>query len=245
MLKVKDIHFSYEKSQKAIFQGHSFSLKAGEILSILGPNGSGKTTLLKTLLNILPLDKGTINIDGTFAYVPQETMSPFDYSVKEMVLMGTSSQNGLFAVPKQKDFVKTEEVLKQVGMFHLINESFSHLSGGQKQMILIARALVSNPDIIMLDEPCSALDYHNQDKVLQAMSEVSKNGKIVIFTTHCPLQALHVSHKVLLVKKSQKSVFGNASDILTGEHLTSLYDITINRHTISTRDIIVPFYSKV
>jgi len=243
MLRVNDIHFSYEKSQKAIFQGHSFSLKAGEVLAILGPNGSGKTTLLKTLLNILPLDKGTIDIDGTFSYVPQETLSPFDYTVREIVLMGTSSQNGLFAVPKQKDFFKTEEVLKQVGMYHLIDESFSHLSGGQKQMILIARALVSNPDVIMLDEPCSALDYHNQDKVLQAMTKVSKKEKIVIFTTHCPLQALHVSHKVLLVKKDQKSIFGNASDILTDKNLTALYDIRINRHTINDKEIIVPYYS--
>lgn len=244
MLSVKDISFSYKNSKKAIFEGHTFSLKQGEVLAILGTNGSGKTTLLKALLNLLPLDKGEIKIDGTFSYVPQETLSPFDYSVQEMVLMGRSSKNGLFAVPNKIDYEKTKEVLAEVGMLHTLNDSFCNLSGGQKQMILIARALVSNPDIIMLDEPCSALDYNNQDKVLEAISKVSKQGKIVIFTTHCPLQALHVSHKTLLVRKAEASTFGDSNEILNEDSLSSLYKIPIRRYQIQSDNIIVPSYNK-
>ncbi len=244
MLSVKDIHFSYDKEQESIFQGHSFSLNKGDVLAILGPNGSGKTTLIKTLLKLLPLDKGEIKLEGSVSYVPQETLSPFDYCVKEMVVMGRSSKNGLFAVPCKNDYVKTKEVLDQVGMLHTLEDSFSTLSGGQKQMVLIARALVSNPNVIMLDEPCSALDYHNQDKVLEAISKVAKEGKIVVFTTHCPMQALHVSNKVLLVKKFRKSIFGNSSDILSEKNLSKLYDISINRYKIVDEDIIIPSYAK-
>lgn len=244
MIRVKDIHFSYENSKDEIVQGHSFDLQKGDVLAILGPNGAGKTTLLKTLLKFFPLNKGEINIDGEVAYVPQETSSPFDYSVSEIILMGTSSKNGLFAIPNKNDFIKTKEVLEQVGMSEFIDESFSHLSGGQKQMVLIARALVSNPDIIILDEPTSALDYHNQDKVLEAITNVSRKDKIVIFTTHCPMQALHVSNKVLLVRKFQKSIYGFSKDILTNEYLSKLYEMPIHRHKINDDEIIVPNYNK-
>jgi len=244
MIHVKNIHFSYKKTKNESVQGHSFYLKKGEILAILGSNGAGKTTLLKTLLKLLPLDQGEIEINGEISYVPQDTASPFDYSVREIVLMGTSSKNGLFAVPTKKDDTKTEAILKQVGMLEFIDESFSHLSGGQKQMVLIARALVSNPDIIILDEPTSALDYHNQDKVLQAIAEVSRQGKVVIFTTHCPTQALHISHKTLLVRKSKKSIFGVSKEILNEDNLSKLYQLPISRLKLDDDEIIVPRYNK-
>ena len=243
MIEVENISYCYPRAKQPIFEGHSFSLKKGEIMAVLGPNGSGKTTLIKTLLDLLPLRSGTIKITGHRSYVPQETMSPFDYSVREIVVMGASGQNGLFAAPGKSDFKHTEEALQKVGMLELIDDSFAHLSGGQKQMVLIARALVSNPDVMILDEPTSALDYHNQDKVLQSMADVARQGKAVIFTTHCPLQALHVSHKVLLVKKFAKSVYGNSKDILNEENLSQLYQLPISRHAMEGGDIIVPSYS--
>lgn len=243
MINVKDIHFSYDNSNIEIVKGHSFDLEKGDILAILGPNGAGKTTLLKTLLKFLPLKKGEINIKGEVSYVPQETSSPFDYLVREIVLMGTSSKNGLFAIPNKNDLKKTKKVLKEVDMLEFIDENFSHLSGGQKQMVLIARALVSNPDIIILDEPTSALDYHNQDKVLEAIANVAREGKVVIFTTHCPMQALHVSNKALLVRKFEKSIYGLSKDILSEDNLSKLYDIQIHRHNINDDEIITPYYN--
>ncbi len=244
MISVKDIAFSYDKSKEEIFKGYTFSLSKGEILAILGPNGTGKTTLIKTLLNILPLNKGTIEIKGDCSYVPQETLSPFDYSVLEVVLMGASSKNSFFAIPTRDDYIKTKEVLEQLDILDLSDKSFSYLSGGQKQMVLIARALASNPDIIILDEPTSALDYYNQKKVLNTILKVSEQGKVVIFSTHCPMQALYTSHKVLLVQKYQKSIFGTSKDILTQENLSNLYQIQINCYKIENNDIIIPIYSK-
>jgi len=244
MINVENITYSYPRAKQPIFKDHSFSLQKGEIMAVLGPNGSGKTTLIKTLLDLLPLDSGTVKINGRRSYVPQETLSPFDYSVREIVVMGVSGQNGLFAAPSKSDFDHTEEALDKVGMLGLIDESFAYLSGGQKQMVLIARALVSNPDVMILDEPTSALDYHNQDKVLQSMAGVARQGKAVIFTTHCPHQALHVSHKVLLVKKFAKSIYGCSKDILNEENLSQLYQLPISRHAMDDEDIIVPSYSR-
>lgn len=245
MINVNDISFQYPGAGKPIFEGHSFSLERGEVLAILGPNGSGKTTLIKVLLGLLPLSSGTVNISGRCSYVPQSTLSPFDYSVGEMVVMGASGQNGLFATPLKRDRYRSEQALEQVGMLNYINENFAHLSGGQKQLILIARALVSDPDILILDEPTSALDYHNQDKVLQTMADVSLAGKSVIFTTHCPHQALHVSDKVLLVKAHAPSIFGFSDNILEEKHLSQLYELPIVRHSLEHGDIIVPRFSDI
>lgn len=243
MIKVKNIGYKYPKAKTFIFEGHNFELKAGEILAILGPNGSGKTTLIKSLLGLLPIFEGEIEMNGARSYVPQHTLSPFDYSVSEMVVMGASGQNGLFAEPTKADFKRTDEALEQVGMLDWRDESFSHLSGGQRQMILIARALVSNPDIMILDEPTSALDYRNQDKVLQTMKYVADQGKAVIFSTHCPLQALHISQRVLLVKNNTPSVFGLSKDVLSQENLSKLYQLPIARGRLENSEIIVPLYS--
>ncbi len=244
MIEVDNISYKYPRAKQSIFEGHSFSLQKGEIMAVLGPNGSGKTTLIKTLLGLLPISSGTIQIEGHRSYVPQETLSPFDYSVREIVVMGASGQNGLFAAPGKRDFEKTEKALEKVGMLDLINDSFAQLSGGQKQMVLIARALVSNPDLMILDEPTSALDYHNQDRVLQSMADVARQGKAVIFTTHCPHQALHVSHKVLLVRKFAKSIYGPAQEILNEGNLSQLYQLPISRHSLQDGDIIVPSYNR-
>lgn len=240
MIDVNEITFQYPGAGKPIFEGHSFSVGKGEVLAILGPNGSGKTTLIKTLLGLLPLNSGRVSISGHCSYVPQNTLSPFEYSVGEMVLMGASGQNGLFATPSKRDKSRTEQALDQVGMRHYIHSNFTHLSGGQKQLILIARALVSEPDVMVLDEPTSALDYHNQDKVLQTMMTVSRSGKTVLFTTHCPHQALHIADKVLLVKENSAGIFGYSEDILQEEYLSQLYELPIVRHTLEHGDIIVP-----
>jgi len=244
MIEVENISYCYPNVKQPIFEGHYFSLQKGEIMAVLGPNGSGKTTLLKTLLDLLPLRSGKISINGRRSYVPQETLSPFDYSVREIVVMGASGRNGLFAAPSPSDFSQTEAALEKVGMSDQINNSFARLSGGQKQMVLIARALVSNPDVMILDEPTSALDYHNQDKVLQSMAEIASRGKVVIFSTHCPLQALHVSHKVLLVRKTAKGVYGQTKDILTEANLSDLYQLPILRFAAKDGDVIVPSYNK-
>ncbi len=245
MISVKNITFRYPKGRGNIYSGQTFKVEQGNVLAILGANGAGKTTLIKSLLGLLPISDGEITVKGRQSYVPQSTLSPFDYSVHEMVVMGVSGQNGLFAAPTQHNARAAYEVLAQVGMAHVAHENFSQLSGGQRQMVLIARALVSNPDIMILDEPTSSLDYYNQNKVLQTIKSVAEQGKVVIFSTHCPLQALQVAHKALLVNEKRPSIFGDAQQILNQENLRQLYNIPIARGSLKGIEIIAPIYGSV
>ncbi len=243
MLKAEGITYTYPNTEKPILENYNFSLEKGEILAVLGSNGAGKTTLIKTLLGLLPIQEGKVYFEGQRSYVPQSTLSPFAYSVKEMVVMGSCGKNGAFAVPNSGDYKRASEVLEQVGMEALINESFTHLSGGQKQLVLIARALASDPDIMILDEPTSSLDYYNQDMIMSTMSNISREGKIIIFSTHCPMQALHISHKVLLVKKYCECIFGKTREILNEENLSSLYNLPVSRYYFNKTEIVVPGYN--
>lgn len=243
MIKVSNISFCYSNKKNNIFDGHSFELEKNEVLAILGPNGSGKTTLIKCLLGLLPISGGEIKTLGECSYVPQSTSSPFDYTVRDMVVMGVSCRNGFFATPSKLDKEKADEALVSVGMFDFANECFSCLSGGQQQMVLIARALVSQPDIMILDEPTSALDYFNQNKVLSTIKAVAKKGTAVIFSTHCPQQALHVADKVLLVKREDPSLFGLSEYMLNKDNLRQLYNIDIARGELQGQEIIAPIFS--
>ncbi|KJG08909.1 ABC transporter ATP-binding protein [Photobacterium kishitanii] len=243
MIKVSKISFCYPNRPKNIFDGHSFELDKSEVLAILGPNGSGKTTLIKCLLGLLPISGGEVKTVGKCSYVPQSTSSPFDYCVRDMVVMGASGRNGFFATPSKLDKEKADEALLSVGMLKFANESFCCLSGGQQQMILIARALVSQPNIMILDEPTSALDYFNQNKVLTTIKEVAKKGTAVIFSTHCPQQALHVADKVLLVRREGPSLFGLSKNMLNKDNLRQLYNIDIARGVLQDQEIIAPIFS--
>lgn len=240
MIEVEDLGCRYGRAQ--IIQGCSFSIAPGEVMTVLGPNGSGKTTLIKALLGLIPRE-GIVRIKGEMSYVPQSTLSPFDYSVREMVLLGASGRSGLFATPGAGARARTEAALAQVGMTGFAERAFTRLSGGQKQMVLIARALASGPEVMVLDEPTSALDFFNQDKVLQTIGTLGAQGRAVVFSTHCPQQALQVAHKVLLVAPGGGCRFGPAPEILTEAHLSALYRLRILRDRINGTEIIAPCFT--
>ncbi len=245
MLSAKSISFRYKSSQDHIFDNYSFDVKAGEIMSILGPNGRGKTTLIKTLLGLLSLNSGSVDCDGYKSYVPQNALTPFDYSVREMVVMGCGQNKGLFTQVTKDDYKSADETLEKIGMIHLSQQGFATLSGGQKQMVLVARALVSNPDIMILDEPTSALDFKNQSSVLNIMKQISKEGKSVIFTTHCPHQALYASHKTMIMQSSNTYLYGATKEILTSNKLSKLYNIHIHKGRFSSNSGDIDFISPV
>lgn len=240
MIEVEDLGCGYGRAQ--IIQGCSFSIAPGEVMAILGPNGSGKTTLIKALLGLIPRE-GDVRIKGEMSYVPQSTLSPFAYSVREMVLLGASGRGSIFATPGAGARARAEAALAQVGMTEFAERAFTRLSGGQKQMVLIARALASGPDVMVLDEPTSALDYFNQNNVLQTISALGAEGRAVVFSTHCPQQALQVADKVLLVAPGRPCLFGPAPEILTEAHLSALYRLRILRDQIEGIEIIAPCFT--
>ena len=236
ILEIKDLTFSYDKN--IVFKNINFKLESPNVLSILGPNGIGKTTLIKCLLGVRKKISGEILIDGKdidrfnkkdfysfVAYLKQGGKETSIYTVLDTVLLGLASQINPLLKPKESDIEKVYLVLKELGIYHLKDKYVSKLSGGEAQMVFMARALVREPEILILDEPESNLDYRNQLLMLDMIDKLKSRGKLVIFNTHYPEHALRYSDKVLLLNKSYKYEFGNTLDIITKENIETTYRI--------------------
>ncbi|MEM2849436.1 MAG: ABC transporter ATP-binding protein [Candidatus Bathyarchaeia archaeon] len=238
-MKVVDLYFSYPTG-KDVVKGVSFKVESGDIFCILGPNGCGKTTLLKCLCGILKPTKGSIFLDGVeatsmsraeyakiVAYLPQEHRSFLPYRVLDFVVMGRAPHLNIFSTPSDKDYRIAEEALKEVGTYHLKDRLYVELSGGEKQLVLIARALAQQPKILLLDEPTSQLDLKNQAIVLKVLSRLARLGLIIIMTTHFPTHAfLHSSH-VGLMMAGRFLVMGEPEQVITEENLKKAYDVDV------------------
>ena len=209
-----------------IFQNYRADVSRGSIFALLGPNGCGKTTLLKILLGALKPSEGTISIIGRSAFVPQLFQVTFDYSALDMVLMGRARHIGLLSQPSSKDEDAARAALDRFGMSEFADHPFHELSGGEKQLVIFARALVSEPEMLILDEPTSALDLKNQSLVLEWIARLShQDGLTIIFTTHHPNHALAVADEVLLMLGTREFAHGPAGQVLSEENLRLLYGV--------------------
>ena len=223
-LLVENLGFYYQ-AENFLFKQLNFALKQGDILAILGQNGCGKSTLLDLLLGIHRPIQGKIEVHQSIGFVPQFFSSPFAYSVLDIVLMGRSTHINTFAKPKLHDYQIAIQALDYLNLSHLANREFASLSGGQRQLILIARAIASECKLMLLDEPTSALDLANQNTVLSLLQQLVKEHRLtVIFTTHQPNHVVAVANKVLLMNK-QNVLFGQTNDVLTAENLTRLFHL--------------------
>ena len=238
-IEVKGAEFSYGKREN-IFEDLNFDVEAGGIFAILGPNGCGKTTLLKSLLDMLKLRRGVIHLDGrdvrsmkrneigrAIGYVSQTRSSEFTYTVLQMVVMGRASHLGLFSSPSDKDFEIAREAIESVGISHLTENIYSNISGGESQLVLIARALATQPEALILDEPTSQLDFKNQMLILGTLDKLAKERAFtIVITTHFPNHALLVSHKALLFN-GKKYVVGEVEDVITEQNLKDAYGVDV------------------
>ena len=172
MIEVQNLGFHYGKTW--IFRDISFSLPAGKIAAILGPNGQGKTTLLKSVVGLLKPATGSAKISGRLGYVAQRTEIAFSYKVIDIVVMGRAAHVGMFKAPGSKDYEHARNALARLRLEHLAEKQFNLLSGGERQLVMIARALASECQVLILDEPASALDFRNQDLVLSTLRELAK-----------------------------------------------------------------------
>lgn len=234
MIEVKDAAFSYD-GKTELFSGLNFSLAAGEILTILGRNGIGKTTFLRCLLGILPWTRGGCLVAGEppvpdavsdkIGYVPQSHAPAFPYTVFEMVMMGRARRIGLFRTPSDEDRRRVAELLDLVGVLPLADRAATELSGGQLQMVYIARALAVEPKLMILDEPEAHLDFHNQMIVLRLLKKLStEQNMTIVMNTHAPENALKISDKSLLMRRGEQ-LFGPTESLLIEENLRRFYDI--------------------
>jgi len=237
-LEIKHLQCSY--GEKVIIEDFSASTESGEILCLLGPNGIGKTTLFKTILRFLPTNKGSVLIDGkdvkTFSrrefakligYVPQSHVPPFSFTVMDVVLMGRTAHLDAFGSPGKKDFTYVSDLMERLGISFLKNRSYTELSGGERQMVLIARALAQEPAFLMMDEPTSNLDFGNQVKVIQNIKALSKAGLGIIMTTHSPDHVFQCDANVVLMTQNKKYFYGHSSEILNEKTLTETYGVHI------------------
>ena len=234
MITVKNAAFSYD-GKNELFSDLSFSLAAGEVLTILGRNGIGKTTFLRCLLGILPWTRGECLVDGqrpdpaavsdVIGYVPQSHAPAFPYTVFEMVMMGRARRIGLFRTPAAADRARVAELLDLVGVLPLADRAATELSGGQLQMVYIARALAVEPKLMILDEPEAHLDFYNQMIVLRLLKKLSREQNMtIVMNTHSPENALKISDKSLLMRRGEQ-LFGSTESLLSEENLRRFYDI--------------------
>lgn len=227
---------AYGYREREIGRDIELALKAGEVMALLGPNGHGKTTLLKTLLGLLPARGGDLSLDGrplaalgigararALAYVPQAHAGTFAFTVAEMVLMGRTAHAGLFAAPSAHDRAVTQAVLERLGIAALARRPYTEISGGERQLALVARALAQEPRYIILDEPTASLDFGNQGKVMAQIRRLAAEGLGVLFTTHDPNQALRYADQVMLLRDGRALASGPATTLLTRDNLVALY----------------------
>ena len=236
-LSVQDGCFSYRAGQP-LLEHISFEVESGDVLAILGPNGAGKTTLLKCMLNLLHWREGQTFLDGEdvgampvralwqkAAYVPQAKQSSLFCTVEEMVLLGRSSRIGAFSAPSKEDFRQARAAIERLGLSHLLGRRCCELSGGEVQMVLIARSLASQPGVLVLDEPESNLDFKNQLLVLDTIEELAKSGLTCIFNTHFPAHALRRANQALMLGHGGKSVCGKTCDVVTEDRISEIFGV--------------------
>lgn len=236
-LTVENGCFSYKKGQP-ILQNINFTVESGELLAILGPNGAGKTTLLRCVMGFLKWGSGKSTLDGVdiskmppkklwqkIAYVPQAKGTSSALMVFDMILLGCTNHLGIFSTPGEKEKKQVEELAEEMGISYLLQKKCNEISGGELQMVLIARALAAKPEILILDEPESNLDFKNQLIVLDTMSKLAANGMCCIFNTHYPTHALTRASKSLIVQKNGDAIFGETAQIVTEENIEKAFGV--------------------
>ena len=236
-IKINNVSFKYNKrATEYTLNDINLELKEGSINVILGLNGCGKTTLLRLLAglekpqvgNILydEKDLSTISIKDRseiFAFAPQHSYVIGDIPVFDYLLFGTTNTLAFYQSPGEKERELVRSVSERLGITHLLDKNIGEVSGGERQIVFIACALIQNTPIILLDQPTSALDIRNQNKVLTQLKEISKEGKTIVLSSHNPNHALFLDSNVVLMNKGSINEIGSAKELIRVEKLVSIY----------------------
>ena len=236
---MKNLSFSYE--ERPVLRDISFRVEQGEFLSILGPNGVGKSTLFRCVLGLLSGYTGQVLVDGVdarqfsiresarhIAYIPQSSHPIFNYRVFDIVLMGATSAVSVLRAPGREHTERCHWALEKVGISHLADRCYHRLSGGEQQLVMIARALVQNAPILMLDEPTANLDFGNQLRVLEQVRSLAREGYTIIQTTHHPEQSYLFSDRILALQNGRVLLEGAPSQVLTQQAIRDLYGVEVD-----------------
>ena len=252
LMQVSDASFSYD-GQHNIFENINFSVQKGDVFCILGPNGTGKTTLIKCINGLMKLSSGKIlfnekniyslsksEIAKNIGYIPQIHNSTFPFSVLDVVLMGRSPHLEMFASPGEKDIKIAEESLKTLNITHMRDVPYTEISGGEQQLVFLARILTQKPSILLLDEPTSHLDFGNQMRTLNIIEKLAKSGLSIVMSSHFPDQAFISANKVALMKGKNFIDLGSPEEVITEENMEEIYDIQVKIVDIEHRKACIP-----
>ncbi|NLG24646.1 MAG: ABC transporter ATP-binding protein [Clostridiales bacterium] len=231
------LSFSY--GERPALEGVGFAVRRGELVAVLGPNGAGKTTLFQCILGLRRRYAGAIAVDGRdarrmpaaeraarMAYVPQLHGDVFGYTAFEMVLMGTAHAVPPLSSPGRREIDAANAALRRLGVEGLAERRFASLSGGERQLVLIARALAQRADTLLMDEPTASLDYGNQSRVLSLVRELAGEGRTVLLSTHNPQHALTYAHRVLALSDGRMAAFGAPTQVITPSLIDRLYRVS-------------------
>lgn len=226
---------------RALLADLTLDVAAGTVLCLLGPNGVGKTTLFKAILGLIPTLAGTISVAGRptasmsrvelsrqIAYVPQGAEESFGYRVFDVVLLGRAAWLGWRGAPGPRDREIVQECLERLDIAELAEANFMELSGGQRQLVLIARALAQQPRVLMMDEPTANLDLGNEARVLRAVRDLAAEGMTVVVTTHRPEHAFAVARTAVLLQPLGSYRSGDVQDVLTPEAMQDAYGVGVS-----------------
>jgi iron complex transport system ATP-binding protein len=250
-LEAKVLGYGYPG--RAVGRGLDLALAAGEVLCVLGPNGGGKTTLFRTLLGLLSAQAGEVRLDGTpldrmarasvarrLGYVPQGHAAPFAFAVRDAVLMGRTAHIGMFAAPGAADRAAADDAIRTLAIEALAERFVTELSGGERQLVMIARALAQGARVLVLDEPTASLDFGNQVRVLREMRRLAAEGYAVVFSSHDPSQAFLAAGRVLLLSRGGMLRQGTPEEVITADNLRAVYGVEVRVATLDGVRVCLP-----
>ena len=244
MIQVRDVEFSYGKQE--VLKGISFCMEKGEFVCVLGANGCGKTTLLKSILAFLTPQHGQVLLYGKdihqmdererarkIAYIPQYHTPPFPFTVRDVVLMGRTPHLSRICRPTEKDCRIADESMERLGIAHYANKSYTALSGGQRQMVVIARALAQQPDLLIMDEPTASLDFGNQYLVLAQVKKLAREGMGVLMVTHNPDHAFYCADRSIAMEDGKILSMGDAGKVINEAVMKAVYHMPVKVRSVS------------
>jgi len=242
-VKVENLGFAYGSHR--VIEDISFDVAEGTLVNVLGPNGTGKSTLFRCILGLNRSYTGTIIVNGKdirtlsirerareMAFIPQSHKPVYDYAVLDVVLMSSGAGSGVFFSPKSSDVERAYEALERVGIGFLADRPYTRISGGEQQLVLIARALAQNASTIIMDEPTSALDYGNTVRVLSCVRQLAEDGLTVIQSTHQPDQAFLYADKTLVLHEGNVLAYGTPKDTITAELISKIYGVDVEVNSL-------------
>lgn len=242
-IKVENLSFSY--GSHPVLHGVSFDIPDGTLVNVLGPNGVGKSTLFRCILGLNAGYEGRILVNGKdmrslsikerareVSYIPQSHAPVYDYEVLDVVLMATGSDLKMLSNPGPAQRQRAYEALERIGIQDFAHRRYTHISGGEQQLVLIARALAQNARTIVMDEPTSALDYGNTVRVLSCVRQLAREGLSIVQSTHNPDHAFLYSDKTLVIREGRVDAYGDPRDVITSELISGLYSIDVEVNSL-------------